>query len=307
MLVARARMLSSIRRYFDARQVLEVETPLLAVAGGTDPAIEPLKTRFTGPGYANGLDLYMQTSPEFAMKALLANGSGSIYQICKAFRDGESGSRHNPEFTLLEWYELDIDHHQLMANLADLVEVIFERRLAVEKISYRQLFMDKLALDPLLASVSDLAEVALQHGISIDSECTVDEWLDILMVQTLEPELGQNGLSFVYDYPASQASLARLSATDQRLASRFELYYQGVELANGFHELANADEQRQRFIADNEQRQASGLSVLPIDERFLASLDKGLPECSGVAVGLDRLLMLKTGKGKLADVMDILL
>jgi len=303
MLIERAKMLAIIRSHFEQAAILEVETPLLSKTAGTDPYLDPLASVFTGPNHPSGLKQYLQTSPEFFMKRLLVSGSGSIYQICKAFRDGEVGKRHNPEFSLLEWYELDIDHHQLMSNLSVLIEKVFSKKLPVEKITYQALFQAQLSVDPLNTTVKELEAVAVKRGIALEGNCSLDEWLDLLMVECLEKSLGQDTLCFIYDYPASQASLARLSVDDTRVANRFELYYQGVELANGYYELADAAEQKARFMADNEQRQKLGKSTLPIDDAFLNALETGLPNCSGVAVGLDRLLMLKMGYDKLSQVM----
>lgn len=305
-LLLQAQLLAGIRQFFAQRQVTEVITPVLSQAAGTDPALAPMRSRYTGPGYAHGLSLYLQTSPEFAMKRLLAAGSGDIYQICQAFRDGESGQLHNPEFTLLEWYRPGFDHHQLMDEMAQLVKSCLEAELAVEKISYQQLFEHFLHWDPLTASKEQMQASAAANGIQFAGDLSLndrDGWLDLLLTHVIEQQLGQGKLTFVYDYPASQASLARLNEEDPRLASRFELYYQGVELANGFHELVDSEEQRRRFQAENEQRQRNEQQQMPIDERLLAVLD-GMPDCSGVALGLDRLLMLKMGAHSLDQVLN---
>ncbi|WP_456405065.1 EF-P lysine aminoacylase EpmA [Thiolapillus sp.] len=302
-LLARARLLARIRRFFEQRNVMEVCTPVLSQAAGPDPALEPLRTRYTGPGYPAGRELFMQTSPEFAMKRLLAAGCGPIYQVAQVFRNGELGLRHNPEFTLLEWYRPGFDHHDLMTEVSDLVSSCLGQGLVMEKISYVDLFQQKFAWNPLQVDTGQLEETARTWGIHADNISHRDQWLDLLMSLVLEPELGREGLTFVYDYPASQASLARLNVEDKRIASRFELYCQGVELANGFHELTNAAEQRQRFEDQNHQRQQQGLPQLPIDENFLQALEQGLPDCAGVAVGLDRLLMLQQGETRLDAVL----
>ncbi len=305
-LLAQAQLLATVRQYFSEHRVTEVITPVLSQSAGTDPALEPMRSHYTGPGHAQGLPLYLQTSPEFAMKRLLAAGSGDIYQICQAFRDGEYGSLHNPEFSLLEWYRLGFDHHQLMDEMALLVQTCLESDLAVEKISYQQLFERFFHWDPLTASIEQMLASAEAHPIHGALDMNLghrDEWLDLLLTHVIEQHLGQGRLTFVYDYPASQASLARLNPQDPRLASRFELYYQGVELANGFHELANSMEQRQRFQAENQQREENGQQQMPLDEHLLAVLDK-LPDCSGVALGLDRLFMLKLGAGSLDQVLN---
>jgi len=305
-LLVQAQMLARTRQFFAERQVIEVITPVLSQAAGTDPALESMRSVYTGPGYAHGLPLYLQTSPEFAMKRLLAAGSGDIYQICQAFRDGESGQLHNPEFTLLEWYRPGFDHHQLMDEMASLVNTCLEAELAVEKISYQQLFEDFFHWDPLTAHEEQMRVSAEANAIQLAEEAILsdrDEWLDLLLTHIIEPHLGHGRLTFVYDYPASQASLARLNGEDPRLASRFELYYQGIELANGFHELVDSQEQRRRFQAENEQRQGNGQQQMPIDEHLLAVLDR-MPDCSGVALGMDRLFMLKMGAHSLEQVLN---
>ena len=296
-------MLATIRTFFEQREVIEVCTPVLSQAAATEPSIEPMQTRYTGPEYPTGKSLYLQTSPEFAMKRLLAADSGAIYQIAQAFRDGEYGPRHNPEFTLLEWYRPGFDHHDLMREVAELMCVCMDEELGMEKISYIELFEHQFGWDPLEADVQKLADTARIHGLQVDNLQQRDQWLDLLMSLVIEPTLGRQGLTFVYDYPASQASLARLHGDDQRLASRFELYYQGMELANGFHELTDAAEQRRRFEKDNQQRQRSGLQPLPIDENLLQALQRGLPDCAGVALGVDRLLMLQQGETSLEGML----
>jgi len=304
---ARAEMLGTIREFFAAAGVMEVETPLAGRCFGTDPAIHPMETSFTGPGYASGLPLYLQSSPEFAMKRLLAAGSGAVYQICKAFRNGELGKLHNPEFTILEWYRPDFDLRQLMDEVAALVRRVLGKPVAVEYISYRALFGRYFDLDPCEVPVDQLASLAvksIEGGLPAIAADDRDGWLDLLMTHALEPGLGREGLSFVYDYPASQASLARLNPDDPAVAQRFELYYQGVELANGFYELADAGLQRCRFDAENRQRVENGDPVLALDERLLAALDRGLPDCSGVALGLDRLLLLRVGAASLSEIIS---
>jgi len=302
----RAALLAQVRRFFAERGVLEVETPLLSSGVGTDPALEPLQTNFTGPGHAAGLRLFLQTSPEFAMKRLLAAGSGPIYQICKAFRNGELGRRHNPEFSILEWYRPGWDHDRLIEELIDLVRSLLDPQLPVERIEYCDLFHRRWGLDPLEAPLEALRAVAVAEGIpgaaSIDLQDR-DQWLDLLLSQILEPELGRGCLTVLEHYPASQAALARLHPQDPRLAHRFELYCEGLELANGYHELADAAEQRQRFQLDRELRLRRGQPELPGDQRLLAALEAGLPDCSGVAVGLDRILMLRSGAQSIEQVL----
>jgi lysyl-tRNA synthetase class 2 len=305
----RAELLAQIRAFFAARRVLEVETPALSGAAITDPHLASFSTRYSGPGARHGQALYLHTSPEFPMKRLLAAGSGSIYQIARVFRDGEAGRRHNPEFTLLEWYRVGLDHHGLMDEVAELVKGLLAGRLALaqpERLSYRELFERHLRLDPHRSRVQDLAARAARWGLSVPPGmplADVDPWLDLLLTHCIEPELGQGRLSFVYDYPASQAALARLRPDDPPVGERFELYLNGVELANGFHELGDAREQCRRFEAENARRQALGLPAVPIDELLLAALDSGLPDCAGVALGLDRLVMLAAGKTSIQEVI----
>jgi len=300
----RARILQRIRAFFAERGVMEVETPILSVAAMSDPHLESFATRYTGPGHAKGMPLYLHTSPEFPMKRLLAAGSGPIYQLCKVFRQGEAGRRHNPEFTMLEWYRPGLDHHGLMAEVAALAAPLLglEGR-AVTKLSYRDAFLQYAAIDPLETSLEALKSHARELGISgFDNESERDVWLDLILTHAVEPHLGRDGLCFIHDYPASQAALARFNPQDARVAERFELYYKGVELANGFHELADSAEQRKRFEAELETRKALGMESVPLDGHLLAALD-AFPDCSGVALGVDRLVMLALGAGSLDEVM----
>ncbi len=294
----RARLLSSIRAFFERRGVLEVETSILSAAAVTDPNLASLSVRYTGPGAPHGRVLYLHTSPEFPMKRLLAAGSGSIYQICKVFRDGEAGRLHNPEFTMLEWYRVGFDHHALMDEVEALVtETLYECTdlRPAERLTYRRAFREYAGIDPHETSVESLRECTLDHGVELAMGLEPDRrdaWLDLLLTHVVEPNLGDGRLTFLYDYPASQAALARVRAGEPPVAERFELYLGGVELANGFHELGDAGEQRRRFEADNERRRAAGLPPVPVDERLLAALMHGLPDCAGVALGFDRLVMI---------------
>jgi len=299
-----------LRRFFADKGVLEVETPLLSAAGTTDPQIHSFETRYQGPDAAQGRPLYLATSPEFAMKRLLAAGSGPIYQVCKAFRQGEAGRLHNPEFTLLEWYRPGFDHFRLMDEVEALVVALADGRLpdeAAERLSYAELFQRHLGLDPHTADSEALARCAAGFAVLADvSGLDRDGWLDLLMSHVIQPRLGQGRLTFVYHYPASQAALAQIrqSAADEpAVAERFELFYRGVELANGFHELTDATEQRVRFERDQVQRRAQGLAPIPMDERLLAALGEGLPPCAGVALGLDRLLLVFNDLAQLSDVV----
>ncbi len=301
---ARARLLRQLRSYFEQAGVLEVETPACSSAANSDPNIESF--RCSAPGLDSTAERYLHTSPEFPMKRLLAAGSGPIYQICKVFRGGEMGRRHNPEFTLLEWYRPGFDHLRLMDEVAELVNRVLPQPLPVARYSYAGLFQERLGVDIDSADPQRLRACAIDQGVSGVEHLElggVDPWLDLLMSHCIEPGLGQGELSFVTDYPASQAALARLSQGEPRRAQRFELYLQGMELANGFHELTAATEQRQRFEQDLALRRERGLPVHPLDEPFLAALEAGLPDCAGVALGVDRLLMLITGCEHIGQVL----
>lgn len=295
----RARMLESVRAFFSARGVLEVETPVLSAAATPDPALESFATNYTGPGAPRGRTLYLHTSPEFPMKRLLAAGSGSIYQICRVFRNGESGRQHNPEFTMIEWYRVDFDHHALMDEVAALVGETLAGQLTLgppEKLTYQEAFERVLDINPHTATAAELARAAVRHDIDAPTmRAGHDEhavWRDLLLSHLIEPRLGHGQLTFLHDFPASQASLARILPGQPPLAARFELYLNGVELANGFHELADAAEQRTRFERQLHARDILEAPRVPLDERLLAGLGAGLPDCAGVALGFDRLVML---------------
>lgn len=308
----RAQMLARLRHYFTTHDVLEVETPVLANAGTTDPHIpsfsflDPLSPSVQ----TGGSRRYLNTSPEFAMKRLLAAGSGPIYQVCKVFRQGEQGRHHNPEFTLLEWYRPGFDHHRLMQDMAALIAELAEGLRdfgEVEYSTYHDCFQRHLGLDPHSATAQQLRDCAQQNGLPMVSGLADDDrdgWLDLLMGFGVQPQLGRGHLCFIYDYPESQAALARVRPGTPAVAERFELFIDGIELANGFHELQDASEQRSRFEADLLQRQAEGLEPIAVDERLLAALEAGLPACAGVALGLDRLLMVLSGAQCMRDVVS---
>jgi elongation factor P--(R)-beta-lysine ligase len=303
---ARAGMLAALRAFFAERGVLEVETSIASRAAVSDPALDSLCTRWHGPGHADGVPLYFQTSPEFAMKRLLAAGAGPIYQVCKVFRDGERGRLHHPEFSLLEWYRPQCGYRELMAEVADLVRVVLDAPwLAVEEVRYRDLFRDRLGLDPWQSDPAALRRVAVARGLSgaWDLDLTLDGWLDLLLSHCLERDLGRGRMTFVYDYPPSQAALARVSPDPEPYGERFELYLEGMELANGFHELTDPAEQRRRFTQDLAERAAAGRKTPPVDEALLAALSAGMPDASGVAMGLDRLLMVRVGADHIDQVL----
>jgi elongation factor P--(R)-beta-lysine ligase len=296
----RAALLSRLRQFFSDRGILEVETPLLCSNGITDPSIEPFAV---ASGEAITQPRFLQTSPEYAMKRLLAAHGEPIFQIARAFRDGEAGGRHNPEFSLLEWYRPGFDHHALMREVAQLLgDCLGERK--VEKTSYRELFLTRLQVDPFTASSAELERVARRHIDPGNMVGDRDMWLDLLMSHLLEPALGDGAFSFVYDYPASQAALARIVSTGGvSVGQRFEVYVDGIELANGYFELTDAAQQQHRFEADNVLRRERGQPERPLDGYLLAAMRHGLPECSGVALGIDRLLMLMTGAACIGDVL----
>jgi lysyl-tRNA synthetase class 2 len=294
-------MLAAARAFFAGRGVLEVETPILSGAAVSDAQIESLATEVAGmKGRA-----YLCTSPEYAMKRLLAAGSGDIYQICKVFRDAERGRWHNPEFTLIEWYRLKFDDAALMTEVEALIGCLLApRRLEpAERLSYSAALQRHIGVDAHSASDADLIESARRHGIDCQAELDRDAKLDLLMGLVVGPRLGFERPCFICDYPASQASLARLKPGLPPVAARFELYLNGIELANGFHELVNAGEQRARFDQDLTLRRARGQVEPPLDEHLLAALAAGVPDCAGVALGFDRLVAIALGAPRLADAM----
>ncbi|MCL9776369.1 elongation factor P--(R)-beta-lysine ligase [Vibrio methylphosphonaticus] len=301
LLKKRAEIIHNIRQFFLSRDVMEVETPAMSHATVTDVHLQTFDTEFVGPGYADGRRLYFMTSPEFHMKRLLAAGSGCIYQIAKAFRNEESGRYHNPEFTMLEWYRVGFDHHQLMDEMDELLMQVLKGEKA-QRMTYQQAFIQALSVCPLTASMSELRAAAGTLGLSdiADSEEDRDTLLQLLFSIGVETKIGLNSPAFVYDFPASQAALAKVNANDTRVADRFEVYFKGIELANGFHELDNPKEQLARFEQDNQKRVTMGLPVQPIDHHLIAALEAGLPQCAGVALGIDRLIMLAIG----ADHID---
>ncbi|MGA2654635.1 MAG: elongation factor P--(R)-beta-lysine ligase [Gammaproteobacteria bacterium] len=282
-LKTRAQVMQKIRNFFADRNVLEVETPLFYPSTVTDPVQKAFQLG----------DCFLQTSPEYAMKRLLAAGSGDIFQICKAFRDDEVGRIHNPEFTMLEWYRIGFNLENLMDETSDLLQLILNCEKP-ERITYQDIFLSILNIDPLDADVNALKNIAAAHNISLsdsfDNEGK-DTWLDILMTHIIEPQVGKTKPTFIYHYPASQAALAKINP-DKKTAKRFEVYFQGMELSNGYDELLDPNELEKRFHQDNLLRKSRGLPKRPIDEKLLAAQRHGIPDCSGVSLGLDRLMML---------------
>jgi len=299
----RAQLLDRVRSFFAERGVLEVETPLLGAATVSDLHLSSLSC--SGSAVAPDRALYLQTSPEFAMKRLLAAHGEPIYQVCKAFRDGEAGRLHNPEFTILEWYRPGWDHHRLMQEVDELLATTLATPPG-ERITFREAFQRHLGLDPLAASTPEVVQCATDHGFGCGCGLDGDDrdgWLDLLLSHCVEPHLGRGRPSLVHDFPASQAALARIRDDDPPVAERFEAWVEGLELANGYHELTDAAEQRQRFEEDLRRRRSRGLPEVPLDTRLLDALEHGLGPCAGVALGFDRLVMLACGATNIADVI----
>lgn len=295
-----------VREFFFARDVLEVETPMMSRAGNTDPNIASFALEFSGRTDGAPRTRWLRTSAEYPMKRLLAAGVGDCYELGRVFRDGEAGGRHNPEFTMLEWYRVGWDHLRLADETVELVQAALSlvgREASVARTTFRELYRDTLGVDPLTASVDELRAVA--DGIVIDPDgLSRDDWLDLLMTHRIQPRFPPNQLLVLHDYPASQCALARVVRRgDVEVAERFELYLGALELANGYHELTDAAEQRRRFERDVQVRRARGAPVPPLDEALLDSLEAGLPACAGVALGIDRLLMAMLGTPCIADVL----
>lgn len=303
MLRRRAHFIGAIRQFFRDKGVLEVDTPLLASSTALDPHLDSIAAQYhEAPGVAPRT-LFLQTSPEYAMKRLLAAGSGPIYQLGRAFRDGERGRKHNPEFTMLEWYRPEFDLDALMSEVAELVRVVAGVPEA-ERLTYREAFVRYAQLDPFTATATELQMAAAElSGLEVQ-DLTRDELLDIILSHQVEPCLGQAGGTFIYHYPPSQAALAQTCRDgDVLVAQRFELYVRGIELANGYFELTDAEEQARRFESDNVQRAKLGKREIPIDERFIEALRQGMPSCAGVALGVDRLLMIAVGAQSIDEVI----
>lgn len=301
----RARLNTLIREFFAERGVLEVETPILSAAGNTTPNIDSFNTHFSGHVDAGSSERWLRTSPEHALKRLLAAGVGDCYELGRVFRNGEAGGRHNPEFTMLEWYRVGWDHLRLIDETAGLVRAalaLVGRDASLEIVTYRELYRRELGIDPLLADVDTLRNAL--GDVRIDSQgLERDDWLDLLMTHRIQPAFARDRMIAVHDWPATQAALARIRADEPPVAERFELYLGPVELANGYHELLDADEQRQRFDADLATRVRRGQSLPAVDTRFIAALQYGMPACAGVALGVDRLLMVLQDSDHIRDVV----
>ncbi len=302
----RARFNRLIRNFFDERGVMEVETPSLAQGTVTAPYLDALSVNniYNLDAIGEEHNLFLQTSPEYHMKRLLAAGSGPIFQLCKAFRNDDHGRHHNPEFSILEWYRPNWSANQLMDEIDALMQSLLKTPKS-EVLTYQQAMQKYLSIDPLTALDAELLSVAQELPVLLpQAELTRDELLHFMFSFGIEPNIGLTRPCFVTHFPASQAALAKLDPQDERVALRFELYYQKVELANGFEELIDIKTQLERFYQDNEIRKTQGLAEKPIDFAFLAALEAGLPECSGVALGVDRLLMIAVNAASIAEVIS---
>ncbi|MCU7801366.1 MAG: EF-P lysine aminoacylase GenX [gamma proteobacterium symbiont of Lucinoma myriamae] len=314
----RADTLRTIRSFFHQNNVLEVDTPSLSSATVPDPFIESFQTRYVPLTQTMQTDdFYLHTSPEFPMKRLLAAGSGSIFQISKVFRQGESGKKHNPEFTLLEWYRDGWDHQQLMTEVNQLFTLLLSPHLDLAEtrfVTYEDAFQEMLGINPHTADKKELLACTEKAGLAnvLDEDEERDRFLELLFSHIIEPALGKSNkgdsgskpcICFLYHYPASQASLAKTNNHNgQLVAERFEVFIDGMELGNGFHELNDANEQRQRFENDNQARKLLGLKEIPMDEHFLEAVAE-LPDCAGVAIGIERLLMVMSESRHINDVI----
>ncbi|GAB2991234.1 elongation factor P--(R)-beta-lysine ligase [Psychrosphaera aestuarii] len=312
----RAKFINKIRQFFMSRDVLEVDTPLLSHGTVTDVHLDAFSSEFFHDNSGQNKQLFLQTSPEFAMKRLLSAGSGSIYQICKAFRNESPGRLHNPEFTMLEWYRVDYDEHELMDEVDALLKTLLGTQAAI-RISYQTAFQNAFNIELHTTEISQLKALVLAHSPHDDwvhNETNKDTLLQWLFSVVIEPTLGApNSLynsteqwcpCFVYDFPASQAALARINKNNSTLAHRFELYFKGIELANGYYELQSEQEQLMRFTKDNEQRALLNKPVMPIDKNLIDALKSGFPNCAGVALGVDRLFLLSQQKDSINEVIS---
>ena len=297
----RAGIINRIREFFAERGVLEVDTPSLSHAAVSDPFLHPFATEYVPEGGGQAAMLYLHTSPEYPMKRLLAAGSGAIWQLCKVYRNGEIGRRHNPEFSMLEWYRPGFDHHQLMDEVDALVRAVLAGESA-RRVTYAAVFAEHTGLDIHQCSDADLQSLAAAR-CGFQGELSRDGYLNLLFSECVEPRL--QAPTLVYAFPASQAALARVVEGDDRVpsAARFEMFVKGMELANGYFELTDADEQLRRFEADQAQREALGIAALPIDMPLVDALRSGMPSCAGVALGVDRLVMLALGASTIGEVI----
>ncbi|MFK7767624.1 MAG: EF-P lysine aminoacylase EpmA [Mariniblastus sp.] len=302
----RAQVLASIRRFFDQKNFFEVDTPTLSHDIVVDRYLQPVgisKSDLTGRSSDSSQRMWLQTSPEFGMKRLMVAGADAIYQICKCYRCDEIGTLHNPEFTMLEWYRAGDDMVAGMDLLAELVETILERPKS-KRLSYREAFKRYADVDPFESSMESLESAARAGGIGVELKGeSRDGWLNLMLSQIVEPNLGINAPMVIYDWPVSQSALAVVRDDECPVAERFEIYVDGVELANGYHELLDPEELARRNVINNQQRVKDGNALLPENSRLLDAMRVGMPQCSGVALGVDRLVMLAIGASTVADVI----
>jgi len=300
-LKCRAKLLTIARQFFQDNNYLEVDTPSLSQSTTPDPNIESFVTEFNNTRY------FLHTSPEFPMKRLLAAGSGAIYQICKVFRQGEAGRNHNPEFTLIEWYQPGMHYRALIEQVDKLVRLLLKANLPLNEtvlLTYKQAFEQFAGFNPLTASTEQLQTIIAENKIQLHQQTlTQDAYLDLIMSVIVQPNLPKDKPVFIYDYPATQAALANIRKDKEHVAERFELFINGVELANGYQELLDASEQQQRFENENKQRLAAGQQIIPVDTHLIAALQQGMPMVSGVALGFERILMLATDKNSIQDAI----
>jgi lysyl-tRNA synthetase class 2 len=298
----RAALLARTREFFAARALLEVETPLIGANTVTDPHLDSLVTRLAG----QDTDFFLQTSPEYHMKRLLAAGSGDIYQVCRVFRNGEAGRRHNPEFTMIEWYRLSLGYRELATEVCELLAVLLDEPdyAEPELLEYAVALERFAGLEAGDYSDGKLLAALNAHNVAVPERTLGAALQDLVFSTLVAPRLGNNKTTVIYRYPAAQAALARLCPDDPGKAERFEVFCDGMELANGFQELTDATEQKQRFSNDSKKRQREELPTIATDRRLIAALADGLPECAGVALGFDRVVMLAAGADNIAEVMS---
>jgi lysyl-tRNA synthetase class 2 len=305
MLRLRASLYATLRLFFAERDVLEVETPVLSRAGNTDPNIASFSLEFSGRTDGAPRARWLRTSPEYPLKRLLAEGLGDCYELGRVFRDGEAGGRHNPEFTMLEWYRVGRDHRWVARETVEVVRAalaLVNREVEVVDLAYRDLFRTRLGIDPFEAD-DDALRNALGDVVIDPEGLGRDDWLDLLVTHRLQPAFDPGTAYIVHDYPASQCALARIRPGEPPVAERFEVFLGPLELANGYHELRDANEQRARFERDHAVRASRGHALPPVDEALLSALQRGLPDCAGVALGVDRLMMAMVGTERIADVL----
>ncbi|QCI20700.1 elongation factor P--(R)-beta-lysine ligase [Buchnera aphidicola (Brachycaudus cardui)] len=304
-LIKRSKIISDIRLFFLERNIMEVETPILSRSTVTDVNLIPFKTNYFSLNHVDKLKLWLITSPEYHMKRLLAAESGPIYQICHSFRNKELGEYHNPEFTILEWYQPYYSMKKLIAEIDTLLQRILNYKKS-DKISYQKIFIKSLQVDPLNTNLLELRQLSKQLKLDhlTDSENDLNKLIQLFFTLEIEPNLGKKKPLFVYHFPAEQASLAAINAKDSRISERFEFFFQGIELGNGFYELTDFNEQKNRFLQDNKRRQSMNLPVQKIDTYFLSALSYGLSPCAGVAIGLDRLIMLALNEKSISQVIS---